>query len=68
MGVAGIGVWQLLIVLLIVIMLFGSKRLGSLGSDLGTAIRGFRNNLKDDADSDGEAEAPAADDTPKQAA
>ncbi len=68
MGLSGIGVCQLLIVLAIVLLVFGSKRLGSLGSDLGTAIRGFRNNLKDDADSDGEAEAPAADDTPKQAA
>ena len=48
MGIAGISVWQLLIVLLIVIMLFGSKRIGSLGSDLGSAIRGFRKNLADD--------------------
>ncbi len=64
MGIAGIGVWQLLIVLLIVIMLFGSKRLGSLGSDLGTAIRGFRDNVK----GDGEGDNPAEDEPPKQAA
>ena len=68
MGVAGIGVWQLLIVLLIVIMLFGSKRLGSLGSDLGSAIRGFRDNMKDTAQGESEAANPADDDTPKQAA
>lgn len=48
MGVAGISVWQLLIVLLIVIMLFGSKRIGSLGSDLGSAIRGFKKSVADD--------------------
>ena len=48
MGLGGIGIWQLLIILLIVIMLFGSKRLGSLGSDLGSAIRGFRKNVSDD--------------------
>lgn len=48
MGIGGISVWQLLIVLLIVIMLFGSKRLGSLGTDLGSAIRGFRKSIKDE--------------------
>ena len=50
MGIGGIGVWQLLIILLIVIMLFGSKRLGSLGGDLGAAIKGFRKNLNDPLD------------------
>lgn len=48
MGIGGISAWQLLIVLLIVIMLFGSRRIGSLGSDLGSAIRGFRKNVADD--------------------
>ncbi len=47
MGLAGISAWQLGIILLIVILLFGSKRLGSLGADLGSAIRGFRNSVKD---------------------
>lgn len=42
------GPWQLLIVLLIVLLLFGTKRLRSLGSDLGGALRGFRNAMKDD--------------------
>lgn len=41
----GISIWQLLIVLLIVVMLFGSKRLRSLGSDLGGAIGGFRKSM-----------------------
>ncbi|GIZ10987.1 twin-arginine translocase TatA/TatE family subunit [Pseudomonas sp. NCCP-436] len=45
MGIAGISIWQLLIILLIVIMLFGSKRLRTLGSDLGDAIGGFRRSL-----------------------
>lgn len=43
----GISIWQLLIVLLIVVMLFGSKRLRSLGSDLGGAIGGFRKSMGD---------------------
>jgi sec-independent protein translocase protein TatA len=45
MGLSGISIWQLLIVLAIVLLLFGSKRLGSLGSDLGSAIKGFRQSL-----------------------
>lgn len=59
MGIAGIGVWQLLVVLLIVIMLFGSKRLGSLGSDLGSAIRGFKQNVNGDSDTDADPEEKA---------
>ena len=46
MGVGGIGIWQLLIILAIVIMLFGTKRLRTLGSDMGAAIKGFRNTMK----------------------
>jgi len=41
-----IGIWQLLIVLLIVLVLFGSKRIRGLGGDLGSAIRGFRKELR----------------------
>lgn len=44
----GIGIWQLLIVLLIVFMLFGTKRLKSLGSDLGGALKGFKTAMKED--------------------
>ena len=38
----GISIWQLLIVLGIVILLFGTKKLRNIGSDLGGAIRGFK--------------------------
>ena len=48
MGIGGISIWQLLIVLAIIILLFGTKKLGSLGSDLGSAIRGFKDNVKGD--------------------
>lgn len=44
----GIGIWQLLIVLLIVFMLFGTKRLKGLGADVGEAIKGFRNSVGND--------------------
>jgi len=47
MGLGGISIWQLLIILLIVVVLFGTKRLRNIGTDLGSAIRGFRNSMKD---------------------
>jgi len=43
----GISVTQLLIILAIVIVLFGTKRLRNLGGDLGGAIKGFRSAVKD---------------------
>lgn len=46
----GIGIWQLLIVLIIVLLLFGTKRLRNLGGDLGSAIKGFRSAVKDGDD------------------
>ena len=42
MGLSGIGPGSLLIVLLIVLVLFGSKKLGNIGQDLGGAIKGFK--------------------------
>ena len=38
----GMGPWELLIILAIVLLIFGPRRLKTLGSDLGTAIKGFR--------------------------
>ncbi|MDH5324534.1 MAG: twin-arginine translocase TatA/TatE family subunit [Gammaproteobacteria bacterium] len=43
----GISIWQLLIILLIVLVLFGAKRLRNIGGDLGAAVKGFRGALKD---------------------
>ena len=48
MGIGGIGIWQLLIILLIVVMLFGTKKLRNIGSDLGGALKGFKSAIKDD--------------------
>jgi len=45
MGVGGISIWQLLIVLVIVLLLFGTKRLRNIGSDLGNAVKGFKNSM-----------------------
>lgn len=48
MGLGGISIWQLLIVLAIVIMIFGTKRLKNIGSDLGGAIKGFKQSISED--------------------
>lgn len=44
----GISIWQLLIILAIVLVLFGAKRLRNVGSDLGGAIKGFKSAVKDE--------------------
>lgn len=46
----GISIWQLLIVALIVILLFGTKKLRSLGGDLGGAVKGFKNAMSSEED------------------
>ena len=43
-------IWHWLIVLLIVVLLFGTKRLGSMGKDLGSAIKGFKEGLNEAQD------------------
>ena len=51
MGLGGISLWQLLIILLIVVVIFGTKKLSSIGGDLGGAVKGFRKAMND-AESD----------------
>lgn len=43
----GISIWQLLIILAIVVLLFGTKKLKNIGGDLGGAIKGFKNAVKE---------------------
>ena len=47
MGFGGIGPGSLILILLIVILLFGTKRLRSMGSDLGSALKNFKKSVKD---------------------
>jgi sec-independent protein translocase protein TatA len=47
MGFGGISIWQLLIILVIVLLLFGTKKLKNIGSDLGGALKGFRGAMKE---------------------
>ncbi|QSX33374.1 Sec-independent protein translocase subunit TatA [Shewanella avicenniae] len=44
----GISIWQLLIIALIVVLLFGTKKLRSLGGDLGGAVKGFKKAMSDE--------------------
>jgi sec-independent protein translocase protein TatA len=68
MGLGGISIWQLLIILVIVMLIFGTKRLRNLGGDLGGAIKGFRNAMGDDKDKpETEAETPESLETGAQA-
>ena len=53
MGIGGISIWQLLIILAIVIMIFGTKKLKSLGADLGSAVKGFRQSVTDKTEDKG---------------
>lgn len=44
----GISIWQLVIVLAIIILIFGTKKLKGLGSDLGSAVKGFKEAVDKD--------------------
>ncbi|MEO0972532.1 MAG: twin-arginine translocase TatA/TatE family subunit [Pseudomonadota bacterium] len=62
MGLGGISIWQLLIVLGIVVLVFGTGKLRTIGGDLGGAIKSFRKSMNEDGDSDSkdaDADAPA---------
>lgn len=52
MGLGGISIWQLLIILVIVLLLFGTKKLKGIGSDLGGAVKGFKDSMADDEKSE----------------
>lgn len=53
-------IWHWLVVLLIVVMVFGTKKLKNLGSDLGGAVKGFKDGMKDAQSGDASPDAPAA--------
>lgn len=47
MGIGGISGWQLLVILLLALVIFGTSRIRNLGNDLGSAIKGFRKAVSD---------------------
>lgn len=61
----GISIWQLLIVLVIVALIFGTKKLRGIGGDLGGAVKGFKKAIDDkpkEGEVDGEVEEAAVTD------
>ncbi len=48
MGIGGISIWSLLLILGIVILIFGTKKLRNVGGDLGGAIKSFKKSVKDE--------------------
>ena len=61
----GISIWQLLIIAVIVVLLFGTRKLGSIGSDLGASIKGFKKAMSDDEDKEKDKSVQDADFTAK---
>jgi sec-independent protein translocase protein TatA len=67
----GIGIWELLILLLVLLLVFGPKRLPEMGKQLGKGMREFKESVSgvtkfDDDDTDGPAELPPADTEPSR--
>ena len=55
MGIGGISFWQILIILVVILVLFGGKKIRTMGSDLGEGLKGFKKDIKDeDADKESE--------------
>ncbi len=48
MGFGGISIWQLLIVLVIIVLIFGTKKFRNLGGDLGGAVKGFKKAMTEE--------------------
>ena len=46
----GISPWQLLIILLIIVLIFGTKKLRNMGGDIGSAVKNFRKSVKDESE------------------
>lgn len=45
-----LSIWHWLIVLVIVVLIFGTKKLGSIGKDVGSAVKGFKEGMKSESD------------------
>jgi len=56
MGLGGISIWQLLIVLVIVVLIFGTKKLKNMGGDIGGAVKNFKSAMSSEEKAEEEAE------------
>ena len=59
-AMGGISIWQLLIILLIVVLVFGAKKIRGLGGDVGAAIKNFKQAMKEGGEED-EEDSPKSD-------
>ncbi len=59
----GIGIWQLVIIAVIVVLLFGTKKLRNLGGDLGSAVKGFKSAIGEEKEQGSQAENNSAEKT-----
>ena len=48
MGIGGISFWQILIILVVILILFGGKKIRTMGSDLGEGLKRFKKAIKDE--------------------
>ena len=48
MGIGGISFWQILIILVVILILFGGKKIRTMGADLGEGLKGFKKAIKDE--------------------
>ena len=54
----GMSIWHWVIVLVVVMLVFGTKKIGNMGSDLGKAVKGFKDGVKGDEEKDAANAAP----------
>lgn len=66
MGFGGISIWQLLIVLAIIVLLFGTKKLRGMGGDLGNAVKGFKKAVSDEEQPTKKEQLEESDSAPQQ--
>jgi sec-independent protein translocase protein TatA len=68
MNMGSFSIWHWLIVLLVVVLIFGTKKLKNMGADLGGAVKGFKDGVKSGGESTADADAPAQQVTAKKRA
>ena len=59
-------IWHWVIVLLVIVLIFGTKKLRNIGEDLGSAVKGFKAGIKSGTDGEGGSAAPGTGDAPAQ--
>lgn len=61
-------IWHWLVVLLVVVLVFGTKKLGNIGKDMGKAVKGFKDGIKEAGDDEAQKDVPPQQVTAQQTA